>query len=317
MKHPYFTPPAFLIPSRLARQVWFRKGIKGEGAGMSEELAAGCGWVEMVGRMNLVSVAANDQVFAVGADDRAVYHRSGVTRADLTGKRWRSLHAPLQVSRASSSASLTKRSSTSLDRSTTSLNRPHSLCETRDLEEQSHSAPTAPTSLPVDSGRHFEAQLKNPKAWSPVRSVGSVVGTEVLSDETIYQADRDSCIFADDEELGWAEYEAPWGWVEAGACTVEPAQLPNWFAEVGGVQEAELEQPWRVRILETLRCRLPGGFDKYAKAVDTSSWVHKGECRVNLVGSAYVDCILELEWAHTTGSLTVLNPDGATTMVSF
>lgn len=86
--------------------MWFRKGVKGEGSGVSEELAAGCGWVEMVGRMNMVSVAANDQVFAVGADDRLVYMRQGVSQADLTGKRWKALHAPVQVSRASSNASL-------------------------------------------------------------------------------------------------------------------------------------------------------------------------------------------------------------------
>lgn len=88
------------------RQVWFRKGVTAEGAGMSEECAAGCGWVEMVGRMSSVTVAANDQVWGVGADDRAVYFRTGVSVTDRTGKRWRMLHAPLQVSRASSSASL-------------------------------------------------------------------------------------------------------------------------------------------------------------------------------------------------------------------
>lgn len=88
------------------KQVWFRKGVKGEGAGMSEEMAAGCGWVEMVGRMAQISVGANDQVFAVAADDRLVYYRSGVVASDLTGKRWKALHAPLQVSRASSNASL-------------------------------------------------------------------------------------------------------------------------------------------------------------------------------------------------------------------
>lgn len=80
--------------------------MKGEGAGVSEELAAGCGWVEMVGRMSLVTVAANDQVWAVGADDRLAYLRHGVNSGDLTGKRWKALHAPLQISRASSSASL-------------------------------------------------------------------------------------------------------------------------------------------------------------------------------------------------------------------
>lgn len=73
---------------------------------MSEEMAAGSTWIEMVGRMLMVSVTANDQVFAVGADDRLIYHRTGVGADDFTGKRWRALRAPLQVSRASSNASL-------------------------------------------------------------------------------------------------------------------------------------------------------------------------------------------------------------------
>lgn len=46
------------------QRVWFRKGVKGntcEGSS-SDELARGSGWVEMVGEMAMVSVAANDQV---------------------------------------------------------------------------------------------------------------------------------------------------------------------------------------------------------------------------------------------------------------
>lgn len=86
----------------------FRRGVKGEGARISEDLSTGDGWVEMVGRMTQVSVTSNDQVFAVGADDRVIYHRTGVCLGDQTGKRWRSLRAPLQVSRASSNASLNR-----------------------------------------------------------------------------------------------------------------------------------------------------------------------------------------------------------------
>jgi tectonin beta-propeller repeat-containing protein 1 len=44
------------------QRVWFRKGVRGESAGVNEELARGSGWVEMVGSMAVVSVAANDQV---------------------------------------------------------------------------------------------------------------------------------------------------------------------------------------------------------------------------------------------------------------
>lgn len=49
--------------------VWFRRGVKGDICGISEEAAIGNGWVEMVGNISQVSVAANDQVFAIGAED--------------------------------------------------------------------------------------------------------------------------------------------------------------------------------------------------------------------------------------------------------
>ncbi|KAK4880363.1 hypothetical protein RN001_008509 [Aquatica leii] len=311
------------------KQIWFRKGVKGEGAGISEELAAGCGWVEMVGRMSMVSVSANDQVWAVGADDRAIYYRMGVTMGDLTGKRWRALHAPQQVSRASSNASLNR---DKFHRSCNSLNqRPHSISEITsgisEWDEQSHSAPTAPTSLPIGevSGKHFETQLKNPKAWSPVRSVGSVVGTEAHpeTDDSVWQADdsgNSSIFYAEDEELYWAEAETSWAWVEAGACLLDPSQLPNWFIETSILRQPELDQPWRLQILEKLQMRMPGKelYSNYLSAVDTTSWTHSGEARVCLnTPVIFVECILQLEWVHTNGVVTVLNPDGATTMHQF
>lgn len=173
------------------------------------------------------------------------------------------------------------------------------------------------------TGKHFEAQLKNPKAWSPVRSVGSVVGTEAHpeTDDSVWQAEdsgNSSLFYAEDEELCWAECEASWAWVEAGACTVDPAQLPNWFVEAGSLHQAELEQPWRLKILEALRARLPTQdlYSNYHLAIDTTSWTHSGEARVSLNTSAFAECILQLEWVHTNGILTILNPDGATTMVN-
>lgn len=51
------------------QQVWFRSGINPEMAGVSEEMAKGSGWVAMIGKMSHVSVASNDQVFAIGAND--------------------------------------------------------------------------------------------------------------------------------------------------------------------------------------------------------------------------------------------------------
>lgn len=42
--------------------IWFRKGIQGEISGVCEQLAIGTGWVEMLSKMALISVAPNDQV---------------------------------------------------------------------------------------------------------------------------------------------------------------------------------------------------------------------------------------------------------------
>ncbi|XP_072376481.1 tectonin beta-propeller repeat-containing protein [Diabrotica undecimpunctata] len=307
------------------KQIWFRKGVKGEGARLSEELSTGSGWIEMVGRINQVSVAANDQVFAVGADDRLVYHRTGVCPEDLTGKRWHALRAPLQVSRASSNASLNK---DKFHRSYTALqSRPSSMIEQSAITEwdnHPHSAPSAPASLPVgDLSTKYEIQPKNPKAWSPVHSVGSIVGMEVHpeTDESVWsESSRDSCIFADDEELGWAEYEAPWSCVESGACTVDLPQLPNWFGDLDAYNSnADFDQPWRIKILDDLKERLPNRdtFTEYELAVNTTSWMHTGEARVSINASSFSDCLLQLEWIENNGILTILNPDGATAMHSF
>lgn len=47
------------------------------------------------------------KVWAIGMDDRCLYYRSGITRSELTGKKWKIINVPLQLSRASSNASLT------------------------------------------------------------------------------------------------------------------------------------------------------------------------------------------------------------------
>lgn len=42
----------------------------------------------------------------MGAEDRCIYFRMGVTSSELTGKKWRMVQAAMQLSRASSNASL-------------------------------------------------------------------------------------------------------------------------------------------------------------------------------------------------------------------
>lgn len=75
-----------------------------------------------------------------------------------------------------------------------------------------------------------------------------------------------------------------------------------------------------MQILQDLKARLllQDVFVNYEQAVDTTSWIHTGQARISLGCSAsYMDCTLQLEWMHSSGTLTIINPDGATTMVSY
>lgn len=372
--------------------VWFRRGVKSETAGISEDAAIGSGWVEMVGNISTVSVAANDQVFAVGSEDRALYFRSGVSSSDPTGKKWRLVQCPMQLSRTSSSASLCSRRSGSdspagKHRSLSSLFKEKARVETsaiiENIDETSRSAPTAnprhqpelwqkplnspPSTVNVGSlngkadprykiqsqmatassapaaeiyeisGKHFETTLKNPRAWSPVRSVGSMVGTEAHpeSDSTVFDADntRDSMVFGDDDDHGgsqyWAECDVIWTGCSAGAVTVDPMQLPNWFSDtISSATQVELTQTWRLKILEDLKKQSESitnrnEFEMYEKAVEMSSWVKSGEAKATKPFGAFEECLIELEWVSSSGSgldsgtLTILNPDGVTTKMQF
>ena len=346
--------------------VWFRRGVQGATAGISEDSAIGTGWVEMIGNISSISVAPNDQVFAVGSEDRSLYFRSGVSTADPTGKKWKLIQCQMQMSRNSSNMSLYSRQS-----STGSPTRHRSLNSLKyqqqesqnsiqeDDDEQSRSAPVhnrqkpelwqkpsvddptmkeslenVASSCPINnevyeiSGKH----LKNPRAWSPVRSVGSVVGIEAHpeSDSAVFEAEgssRDSGVFGEDDFIGsqYIECDITWIGVAAGAVSVDPCQLPNWFNDAVEDCQAELTKPWRLKILEDLKTRnekLESGFENFEKAAETSSWVKTGEVRISRVNGTYEDCLIELEWVSSvsgmdSGTFTVLNSDGISTKMQF
>ncbi|XP_073983179.1 tectonin beta-propeller repeat-containing peroxin 23 isoform X1 [Rhodnius prolixus] len=334
------------------RRVWFRKGIKGETAA-SDELARGSGWVEMVGDMSLVSVAPNDQVFAVGVDDRSLYFRVGVTPAELTGKRWKCLQAAVQLSRTSSTSSYVH---VRQHHSTASLNNSSGSVESIDWLETSRSAPTSlkiqpvwqkpvqPRSLPASEGSveepylldsltlHFsENREEKPQrkltAWSPIRSVGSLLGLEAKID-TDPHADWDGVVYPEREticEPGWFQADTLWSCVEAGALSLNVQHLPNWFVENTSSDGLETA-PWRSKILGELKrvnSRASAGFDNYEIAIEMTSCVKSIECRCCLAGQKlpiFEDCILQLEWVGSnsvtvdTASLSVLSLDKKLTM---
>ncbi|XP_058061619.1 tectonin beta-propeller repeat-containing protein [Anopheles bellator] len=380
--------------------VWFRRGVRGEASGVSEDAAIGSSWVEMVGNISHISVAANDQVFAVGSEDRALYFRSGVSSSDPTGKKWRLIQLPMQLSRTSSNFSFSSRQSgssspTAKHRSLNSLYRERLQQETMGsdegaggsaigagIEETSRSAPTAniksrpelwnkpelspdvitqqieakhvgslverklvqkmslesmtASSVPVNEVYEISGkQLKNSRAWSPVRSVGSVVGTEAHpeTDSIVFEVEssRDSGVFGECEDHGgsqnWTDCGVLWVGCSAGAVTVDPHLLPNWFHDSVSQTNAaeEVSQSWRMKLLEDLKNRLPandlenGAYAHYEKAIAMSSWVKSGEARCAKTGHPFEDCLIELEWVNNqecgpdSGTLTVLNSDGITT----
>lgn len=333
-----------------------------------------------MGNVSQVSVAANDQVFSIGADDdRYLYFRWGVSKSDLTGKRWVKIQCPLQYTSCTSSTlslnSNSRRSGTESPihshRSVNTLYKERARVETSAIienvstdDEAAHSAPnyrqkpkylnsppgslnekvdnrykvrmsentasSAPTEYVSEiSGKHYERSSKHPRAWSPVRSVGSMVGTEAHpeSDSAVFETDsnRGSCIFSeDDDQYGtqyWSESESIWTNCTAGAVLVESNQLPNWFKDSVILSESSVDvtKEWRLKMIEMLKQRL-NGFDisTYEKAVEMSSWVKSVEAKV-AQNDIFEDCLVELEWLTTptsgSGTLTILNLDGVSTKI--
>lgn len=320
-------------------RVWFRKGVDGNSAGSSEISAMGIGWLEITGNMVHISVGINDQVFAIGEIDKCIYWRSGITPAEQTGKRWRMLQANMQLSRTSSTVSvISSASNSNKHHSLNTLNEAAPELKTninlRNSWEESHSAPiehTLPIKPPKESrpkgqtcvenidltGKSYETTLKNPRAWSPVRSVGSVVGMEAQPDSDSSVFDVDSGMYFDDDvgQTAWGTCDTTWAFVDAGACSVDVMQVPHWFTDSHNATNTDLSAKWRVQILDLLKSRSnTHGLDmsQYGVAIEERGWTRSCEARLVSTTHSYEDCILSLYWheLENTGTLSVFQPDG-------
>ncbi|XP_047988327.1 tectonin beta-propeller repeat-containing protein isoform X1 [Leguminivora glycinivorella] len=318
-------------------KVWFRKGVEGNTAGTSEVSAMGTGWLEITGNMTHVSVGVNDQVFAIGESDKSIYWRSGISPAELTGKRWRMVQANMQLSRTSSSASMVSSASNNAKhQSLTMLNETTQLKSHINIHnswEESHSAPiehTLPIKPPKEhtskktttatdidlTGKSYETTLKNPRAWSPVRSVGSVVGMEAQPDSDSSVFDVDSGMYFDEEvsQTAWGTCDTNWTFVEAGACCIDPVQVPHWFTDSQNSLNSDLNANWRIQILDSLKNRKNQDLDlsDYGLAIDEKGWTRSCEARLITANNAGEDCILSLYWhaLENIGTLSVFKPDG-------
>ncbi|XP_039292319.1 tectonin beta-propeller repeat-containing protein [Nilaparvata lugens] len=364
------------------RRVWFRRGVRSLAAGGQtsnsqdgvDESPCGSGWVEMVGEMSMVSVAPNNQVWGVHSEDRLIHFRTGVSAAELTGKRWRVMQALTCSSRASSTASVWSTASSQhkqrpKHRSTNSLeHKPRLNDGDWSADETSRSAPTSLNIKPIwaGPGRHHkdadsergsvegpalitsqdrmadldeegeDNQEPQPQqrtsrsltAWSPVRSVGSLVGMEAdpnTDPGSALDLDAERAVFRERDDPADGEcYNAQpllWSCVEAGAVTIDPSFPPNWFLDgsSSSLAESNSKSMWRNKILEELKDRRiieTRGYESYEVVSKVSSCVKSIECKVSLPGSSTIEeCVLELEWTSNeadeieSGTLSVISID--------
>lgn len=75
----------------------------------------------------------------------------------------------------------------------------------------------------------------NPTVWSPMQSIGGVLGTEALPDS-------DPCVFTSEDTMdglynletdgvwGGTDSSMLWTCVAAGAVSIDPVSPPNWYA---------------------------------------------------------------------------------------
>lgn len=208
---------------------------------------------------------------------------------------------------------------------------PGSLSDKLDARHKLRMFDTTASSAPTEHvseirGREYKGNARHTRAWSPVRSVGSIVGTEAHpeSDSSVFEtcSSRGSCIFnEEDDQSGiqcWNTTDSTWTVCSAGAVLVEFTQLPSWFKDTTNLAESNIDTnvEWRKRIIEKL-CKRINNFDisNYERAIETSSWVKSIEAKFARNSDNFDDCLIELEWLSSTasGTLTILNVDGVTT----
>lgn len=208
------------------------------------------------------------------------------------------------------------------------------------LREPLSHASSAPAADAAEISGKFETQLKNPRAWSPVRSVGSVVGTEAHpeSDSAVFESESahgsDAFLGEDDDHNGsqfWTECAVMWSCVATGAVTVDTNNIPNWFNEHHNDNKTEVNPNWRNDILGKLKQRQESlaklqQETHYEKAVELTSWIKTADARYHHPAGDYDDCVIELEWVsgnggdnteNDSGTFTVLSPDGSATKIQF
>lgn len=91
-----------------------------------------------------------------------------------------------------------------------------------------------------------------------------------------------------------------WIWISCSGCIVDPHALPQWFTSGSITNTYALDEPWRLNIIFQFQKRYENEIKKfrsYPLAVEKSTWVKTGSCRLMSDSQPrhWVDCQLELE----------------------
>uniref|UniRef100_A0A8C4NTH8 Tectonin beta-propeller repeat-containing protein 1 n=1 Tax=Dicentrarchus labrax TaxID=13489 RepID=A0A8C4NTH8_DICLA len=269
-------------------KVWFRRGVNSHNP-------CGSGWISMVGEMIMINVGLNDQVLAIGSEDRAVYFRQGVTSSELSGKTWKVISVPRDGDRSHSSASAHSLQSAgcyfcgevraqSLVTKVRSAGPAVLEEETIPLEGEVKAPDVGVSLSPSQSVGPLDPQWSNvdlEEAQGQQAQTGAVVDTA----DTSSLSSVATFTLAMEDPYGVDEHPM-WAWVSGGGCSVDSHTQLNWFnSMVQSVQSMSLSvtpaqtAAWRKQIFEQLSERTKREMDNfrhYEQAIEQSVWVKKG-----------------------------------------
>lgn len=296
--------------------VWFRKGVHGEDHGCQSSVT-GSGWVKMVGKMAVISVGPNDQVWGLRQTDHHVCLRTGVTLDEASGREWKEICVPVgrPLSRASSSASLA--SIGSVPPLT-----PRCVRESGGIADHGGSDAaffSAPLDRVVCGSQHSKFADgsgdvgPNSEASSVVHDLPDPHSPSLLRKATKPRQSGDDADYGDlSFSASTSDTLSPvahsecisstfWSWLSGSACMIDYLMAPPaWFS--GGHLHARGSQenaPWRRTILsrlKTTRSRETKDFP-YENAIEKSTWVKSASSLLwrDAHPQQWVHCKLELE----------------------
>ena len=102
------------------------------------------------------------------------------------------------------------------------------------------------------SDDNFETEIQLKKSSSPISSAGSQVGIEAYPDVD----DEFDFFLGTDLNSTTSTISPVWIFLDAGACTLDVNNLPNWFPDtINGEANTYQNESWRLEILKDLKKR--------------------------------------------------------------